>query len=156
MNEVNNPPLVTFSNGHQQLQSSPLKKAPQSLPPNVHLLTLEPIISESASRYMIRLEHFFDEGDSDEWSTPVHLDLEDFIGSLQLGGPIDWIRETTLGGNVWADETKRLEFSAEKNEINGFVFGHISATRREQTDDARLNVASVELKPFEIRTFQFQ
>ena len=100
MNEVNNPPLVTFSDAHHQLQSASPKKAPQSLPPNVHLLSLEPIISESASRYMIRLEHFFDEGESDEWSTPVHLDLEEFIGSLQLGGPIDWIRETALGGNV--------------------------------------------------------
>ena len=57
---------------------------------------------------------------------------------------------------VWADETKRLEFAAEKNDINGFLFGHIGTTRREQTDDARLDVASVELKPFEIRTFQFE
>ena len=100
MNEVNNPPLVTFSDAHHRLQSASPKKAPHSLPPNVNLLTLEPIISKSASRYMIRLEHFFDEGESPEWSTPVHLDLEEFIGSLQLGGSIDWIRETALGGNV--------------------------------------------------------
>lgn len=106
MNEVNNPPLVTFANG--KLQQATTKTTVRSLPANVHLLTLEPISSHQAiSSYMIRLEHIYDEKESDEWSTPAKVDLEEFIGSLQLGGSIDWIRETTLGGNVRGIQSPR-------------------------------------------------
>ena len=109
MNEVNNPPLVTFGG-----QDSAAGKWPnvKGLPTNVHLLTLEPVDHDKT--YLIRLEHIFDHGDSDEWSRPAQIKLEEFIGSMELGNSIGWIRETTLGGNVREEHTSKVHYRVGK------------------------------------------
>ena len=51
--------------------------------------------------YVIRLEHIYDRGDTDDiLSEPVDVDLKGFIESLGLKGTLDWIKEASLGGNV--------------------------------------------------------
>lgn len=42
------------------------------LPPNVHLLTLE---QREGTQYLIRLEHFYAEGEDDQLSKPVKINL---------------------------------------------------------------------------------
>lgn len=53
---------------------------------------------------------------------------------------------------VWADESNRMKFEAEKNGINDFW---LARRHRRQQENMKLDSAAVELKPMEIRTFQF-
>ena len=46
-----------------------------SLPPNVRILTLEPV---SESYVLLRFEHFFETGESEKYSVPVNLDIQVF------------------------------------------------------------------------------
>ena len=51
--------------------------------------------------YVIRLEHIYDRGDTDDiLSEPVDVNLKGFIESLGLKGTLEWIKEASLGGNV--------------------------------------------------------
>jgi len=147
MNDVNTPVLVTFGTG--SLYGSQSRNV-KSLPENVHLLTLEPI---SGGSYIIRLEHIYDRGDTDDiLSEPVDVDLKGFIESLGLKGTLDWIKEASLGGNVWKEDIERMVFDSEVNDINGFWSEH---KLREQNGGTLMDFGSIQLKPFQIRTFQF-
>ena len=149
-NEINHPPLVTFMTVDQAAAAqSHQMAAPQQLPDNVNLLTLEPL--EEQGVYLIRLEHFFEADESAKWSKPVTLDLTAFIQSLHLGSSIKWIRETALGGNVWAEDVDRLKFRVESNDIRAWL------NKKESTTASDLTVfETIDLMPMQIRTFKFQ
>lgn len=87
-----------------------------SLPQNVHLMTFEPWHEDEV---LIRFEHILEKDEDPEYSKPVTFNLRDVLRDLDI---ID-IRETTLDGNQWLEETKRLKF---KPDPEGTVYEQIA------------------------------
>ncbi|KAF2897557.1 hypothetical protein ILUMI_08617, partial [Ignelater luminosus] len=86
------------------MEYSGLKRA---LPKNVQILTLEPWGNK---KILLRLEHIFEKDEDLVLSRPAEINLEDLFAAFKL---VD-IRETTLGGNQWLDENKRMDFNVGK------------------------------------------
>ncbi|XP_066143340.1 lysosomal alpha-mannosidase-like [Euwallacea fornicatus] len=104
----------------------------ESLPKNVHLLTLEPW---TGSTYIIRLEHILEKNEDSALSSEVTVDLQ----TLFSGFKVENIVETTLGGNRKLDSLKfRYDWSYQK--------GFKSAKRS-------LTASEVTLGPMDIKTF---
>lgn len=96
-------------------------------------MTFEPW---QADEYLIRLEHLFDRYDDAELSQPVHLDLKDvFPGDFHFA-------ETSLAGNQWIEDSKRLRFKQ---------MGMPSAGDEKRFP--KLESTSITLEPMQIRTF---
>jgi len=112
-----------------------------SLPENIKLLTFEPWNSPGTSegKYLVRFEHIFESKEDPIYSKPVSLNLADFFGNDAL------IRETTLDGNQWLDETVKFKFLP--NSV-----GNLDEQVRYQKIEHRDSVEIV-LSPMEIRTF---
>ena len=104
------------------------------LPPNVHLLTLE-TINETA--LIIRLEHFYENGESEELSKPVVIELDNLFLEFQIIS----LTETNLSANqLWADKKMWNWNTLEKIEPVAQNFSEIRQM-------------SVKLNPMEIKTF---
>ncbi|CAL8087779.1 unnamed protein product [Orchesella dallaii] len=92
------------------------------LPSNIHLLTVEPI---SSSTFLLRLEHFYEAYYDDIVnSQPVKISIQALKNAIPA---IKSIKETSLGGNQWIEDMKRLEWitSNEKrygNSAGNFTF----------------------------------
>uniref|UniRef100_A0A2M4DMV2 Alpha-mannosidase n=1 Tax=Anopheles darlingi TaxID=43151 RepID=A0A2M4DMV2_ANODA len=112
----------------------------QQLPPNVNLLTLEPWKDGTV---LVRFEHLFEQGEDPVYSKPVQFNVRNVLFALN----IESIHETTLGANQWKQDSKRLHFSFESNEIDP----------KKQVEQVRFMQSStdfdIELQPMEIRTF---
>jgi len=162
MQHVNTPPLVTIvtTANPTDLGSSSDTDPNNSnkvmeLPHNINLLTLEPL---GDGAFLLRLEHVFEAHESQSLSQPVSIDLEAFVQSLLPGSNdcrVAWIRETTLGGNMWKGDFHRLGFWAESNDISDWTQRWMTQTSSNQSA-AVFNSRQLELKPMEIRTFIFQ
>lgn len=74
-----------------------------NLPPNVHLLTLEPW---HESEWLVRFEHILEKDEDKNYSKTVKFDLNKVFANVK----INRVRETTLDGNQWLDELNQLKF----------------------------------------------
>ncbi|XP_077291379.1 lysosomal alpha-mannosidase-like isoform X2 [Arctopsyche grandis] len=84
------------------------------LPPNVHLLTLEPWKGKSV---LLRLEHFFQKKDSpDALSNPATVDLEQLFSKLKILS----VRETNLAANLWKSDMNKMEWTTEEDMAEEF------------------------------------
>ncbi|XP_034939557.1 lysosomal alpha-mannosidase isoform X1 [Chelonus insularis] len=110
------------------------------LPANLQILTLEPW---KDNMILLRLEHLFEIGEDSELSQPVEINLVDLFMNFDIIA----VRETSLGGNQWIENMKRLKWQAESNEIEEEVENFSELTKSE--DD----IINVVMKPMEIRTF---
>ncbi|XP_043527609.1 lysosomal alpha-mannosidase isoform X2 [Frieseomelitta varia] len=127
-------PYTPYASGSQ---GTALAKA---LPPNVHILTLEPWKNNTV---LLRLEHIFEVGETVSLSKPVEVNIQDLFATFTIVS----IKETTLGGNQWIKDTNRLKWEPETNDI--FQMEENLSHSVEMNG----NVMNVLLKPMEIRTF---
>uniref|UniRef100_A0A182T033 Glycosyl hydrolases family 38 C-terminal beta sandwich domain-containing protein n=1 Tax=Anopheles maculatus TaxID=74869 RepID=A0A182T033_9DIPT len=114
----------------------------QQLPPNVNLLTLEPWKDGTV---LVRFEHLFEKHEDPVYSQAVRINVRNVLFALN----IESIHETTLAGNQWKADAKRLQFSTESsaNEISPKEqVEHIPVMQDTEDFD-------IELQPMEIRTF---
>lgn len=95
-----------------------------SLPKNIHLLTFEPWKTDSI---LVRFEHLLEKDEDQQYSQAVTFNFQDVFRSFDVIS----IRETTLSANQWLEESKRLHFKAETDEIND-----IAATTEALTSEA--------------------
>ncbi|XP_072745213.1 lysosomal alpha-mannosidase isoform X1 [Anoplolepis gracilipes] len=112
----------------------------KALPPNVHILTLEPWKDDTI---LLRLEHIFEVGEGQQLSQPVEVNIQGLFSTFS----IESIKETTLGANQLLSENNPLKWEPETNDIILDEEGKIQPV--EVHDD----VINVLLKPMEIRTF---
>ncbi|TDG47303.1 hypothetical protein AWZ03_006296 [Drosophila navojoa] len=87
--------LTSFTNTYSGISAA--------LPKYVHLLSLEPWHEKEL---LVRFEHILEKKDGTRYSQYVQFNIKDVLGSLN----IENIRETTLDGNAWLDEHRRMEF----------------------------------------------
>lgn len=120
-----------------KLQNSGLAKA---LPPNVHILTLEPWKDDTV---LLRLEHLFEAGESTQYSQPVDLNIKDLFSTFDILS----IEETTLGGNQWLKDVNRMQWQYDTNNVLQDQEENVQPVQIEG------DVINVVLKPMEIRTF---
>ncbi|XP_034666347.1 lysosomal alpha-mannosidase isoform X1 [Drosophila subobscura] len=87
-----------------------------ALPKPVHLLTLEPW---HQNQLLVRFEHIMEKGEDVHLSKPVQINVKSVLSSFD----IDDMRETTLDGNAWLNETERLQFvpDPEEEEYNSYA-----------------------------------
>ncbi|XP_015121133.1 lysosomal alpha-mannosidase [Diachasma alloeum] len=111
-----------------------------NLPPNVHILTLEPW---KEGQILLRLEHIFEIEEAKELSKPVEVNLLGLFANLV----IKEVRETTLGANQWIGDMRRLEWVIHSNEI------HEEFQKPNGSLPVINGTITVLLRPMEIRTF---
>ncbi|NXY52722.1 MA2B1 mannosidase, partial [Callaeas wilsoni] len=112
------------------LQFSGLRRA---LPPNLHLLTVEP---RGAGTVLLRLEHLFERGESQNGSQPVTVDLTTLFSAFTITS----VREMALGGDIPLHSVSRLLWT--------------TATGTPKPRPVpKLDPRRVRLEPMEIRTF---
>ncbi|XP_063974588.1 lysosomal alpha-mannosidase isoform X1 [Diachasmimorpha longicaudata] len=130
---------VTFGQWQSQyvMQMKGLRKR---LPPNVHILTLEPW---KGGQVLLRLEHLYEIGEAGQLSQPVEVNITDLFADFDVVA----VRETTLGGNQWIEDQDRLQWTSETNEVLPDLEDF--KVQVEVLDGA----VNVLLKPMEIRTF---
>ncbi|XP_050072465.1 lysosomal alpha-mannosidase-like [Anopheles maculipalpis] len=104
------------------------------LPPNVHLLTMEPWKDDAV---LVRFEHLFAKDEDPQYSVPVQIDVQDLFAGVDVIS----LRETTLAGNQWKEESKRMSYGLGGKEQ--------TSPKQRNNNDQFL----VEVKPMEIRTF---
>lgn len=114
-----------------------------TLPQNIKLLTFEPWheAGNPSYTYLIRFEHIFEYGEDPIYSKPVTFNLWDIFGSDAE------IRETTLDGNQWLDESERLHFVPDSAVTIEGSEKYQSMKRNES------NFYEITMTPMEIRTF---
>ncbi|GIY01663.1 lysosomal alpha-mannosidase, partial [Caerostris darwini] len=112
------------------------------LPPNVHLLTLEPW---KKGTVLIRLEHIYEYDEDSVLSKPVDVSLKNLFTELNVVS----LAETTLSANQFLKDARRLCWK-----IDGAkdVCGN-STTQGQQKLSAVNDDLTVRLGPMEIRTF---
>ncbi|XP_029036014.2 lysosomal alpha-mannosidase isoform X2 [Osmia bicornis bicornis] len=138
-------PLITpLPSGDSIAEDSPI--LPQRsgltkiLPPNVHILTLEPW---KDGTILLRLEHIFELGETESFSKPVEINIADLFSSFTIRS----VEETTLGGNQLLKDLYRFNWEPEPNNV----------PQTEETPTASVTnvegVINVVLIPMQIRTF---
>ncbi|XP_018049509.1 PREDICTED: lysosomal alpha-mannosidase-like [Atta colombica] len=127
----------SLEDGDVELMTSGLNKA---LPPNVHILTLEPWKDDTI---LLRLEHLFEVGEAQRMSQPVEVNIQNLFSTFS----IESIKETTLGANQLLSENKPMKWEPEMNDIIQ------NEEESRQIVGVHDNVINVLLKPMEIRTF---
>ncbi|XP_058821108.1 lysosomal alpha-mannosidase-like isoform X2 [Topomyia yanbarensis] len=139
-----------------------------SLPLNVNLMTFEPWKENSL---LVRFEHLLEKDEDPIYSKPVRFNLQDIFRSLS----IEEISETTLAGNQWKEDSKRLQFKPDPSylqhvtkaslfENNPYQNGQVSQangeTEQEEAAENLRNVSNegyeIVLGPMQIRTFVLQ
>ncbi|XP_071540487.1 lysosomal alpha-mannosidase-like isoform X2 [Panulirus ornatus] len=111
-----------------------------SLPPNVHLLTLEPWTDGTL---LLRLEHMYEAHESANHSDPVTVSLQGLLADWKI---VD-AKETTLSGNLLKKDENRYSWNVESSQY----MNHVS--RNQQKNGNKENDLSITLNPMEIRTF---
>ncbi|XP_054150682.1 lysosomal alpha-mannosidase [Melozone crissalis] len=130
--EMVTPPTVVLApgTGPHLRQVSGLRRA---LPPNVHLLSLEP---RGAGAVLLRLEHLYQVGESQNGSRPATVDLTTLFSAFTVTA----VQEMALGGDIPLPSVSRL------------LWNTPTGTPRPRRG-ARLDPRRVRLEPMEIRTF---
>lgn len=110
-----------------------------TLPRNVHLLTLE---QWSSKRLLIRLEHFYstsDETNDTELTKPAVVSLKE----LFEGFTVEYAEEMTLSGNQVQSQAKRFQWKTnDSDEMSSTIL----------PSSLNMQDLTIELKPMEIRT----
>ncbi len=144
------------------------------LPTNIHLLTVEPV---SEYQFLLRLEHFYEKGDDPVLSLPVKISLEvclfwnstylakslskytmamftisktfpQIFQELKSALPfIKAVKETTLGGNQWIEESKRFDWIPRSDQTVEHSYMDDSSSSMSPEENVIL------LRPMEIKTF---
>ncbi|XP_041266700.1 lysosomal alpha-mannosidase [Onychostruthus taczanowskii] len=130
--ETVTPPALVLApgTGPHLRQVSGLRRA---LPPNVHLLTLEP---RGAGAVLLRLEHLFQVGESHNGSRAASVDLTTLFSAFTITS----VQEMALGGDIPLHSVSRL------------LWNTPTGTPKARPV-ARLDPRRVRLEPMEIRTF---
>ncbi|XP_058677472.1 lysosomal alpha-mannosidase [Ammospiza caudacuta] len=130
--EMVTPPTVVLApgTGPHLRQVSGLRRA---LPPNVHLLSLEP---RGAGAVLLRLEHLYQVGESQNGSRAATVDLTTLFSAFTVTA----VQEMALGGDVPLPSVSRL------------LWNTPTGTPRPRRG-ARPDPRRVRLEPMEIRTF---
>ena len=133
-------PLITFTNfktkeDYYSKYKTLYSSLTTSLPPNVHLLTLEEWKNNSI---LLRLEHFYQKMEDNQLSKPITLNLKDLFKQFTIENAV----EMTLGANEKLSKAERLLFKT-----NGSSKGKIKF-------DSRLNTQTMQvtLNPMDIIT----
>ena len=157
-NELYAQPLITFDASDKK-NKPPVLMMPErivtELPPNVNLLTLEPIYQSNdqvhIDSFVLRFEHIFDVDEHEFLSLPAIVPLKQFIEQL-FGAEIVSIEETTLGGDRFKEASikERLQWNLKGNENEPSL---LSGKRVQLKEKAIKDFDEIELKPMEIRTF---
>ncbi|CAK9820569.1 Lysosomal alpha-mannosidase [Anthophora plagiata] len=134
---VNTSSLVT---DNVTMQNTGLAKR---LPPNVHILTLEPWKDDTI---LLRLEHIFELGETVSYSKPVEINIQDLFSTFTIVS----VKEVTLGANQWFNEMNRLKWEIDSNDVPEDEERFSSPV---EMKDGAINVS---LTPMEIRTFILQ
>uniref|UniRef100_A0A1I8QD07 Alpha-mannosidase n=1 Tax=Stomoxys calcitrans TaxID=35570 RepID=A0A1I8QD07_STOCA len=80
-----------------------------NLPRHIHLLTFEPWHDQEI---LVRFEHILEKDEDPEFSKFVQFNVKEVFAGFAIGD----IRETTLDGNAWLDENRRMEFVPDPEE----------------------------------------
>lgn len=131
----------------------------QSLPDNVHLLTLEqfrafgPAPSPSQP-FLLRLEHFYENGEDPVLSQPVTLDLQTLFSPFDITAAV----ELTLGGDAVLSDLKRLQWNYpskdQKKSSPTQLNDNTLRFQPEGQQEVGAKTLQITLNPMEIRTFQ--
>ncbi|XP_016964290.1 lysosomal alpha-mannosidase isoform X2 [Drosophila biarmipes] len=89
------------------------------LPKPVHLLTLEPW---HENQLLVRFEHIMENGEDASYAQPVQFNVKNVLSAFDIEG----IRETTLDGNAWLDESRRLQFVPDPQEAASNTYATFS------------------------------
>ncbi|CAC5378690.1 MAN2B1 [Mytilus coruscus] len=120
------------------------------LPENVHILTLEmippnPLTPISLRQAIVRLEHFYENGEDEEMSKPAIVDLQMF-GFFNITGAV----EMTLGANMMLKDLNRLQWRVMPV---GDEPAYERQIYRELKLDSKEKLPQITLNPMEIKTF---
>ncbi|XP_050460750.1 lysosomal alpha-mannosidase isoform X2 [Cataglyphis hispanica] len=113
----------------------------KALPPNVHILTLEPWKDDTI---LLRLEHIFEVDEAQQMSKPVLINIQDLFSTFSIQS----IKETTLGANQLLSENDPMKWEPETNDI--ILDKEENIQHVEVHGDMMIHVL---LNPMEIRTF---
>lgn len=118
------------------------------MPKNVHLLTFEPWKSDSI---LLRFEHILSQNEDNQYSKNVTFNLKDVFGTFNILE----MRETTLAGNQWLNETKRFKFETENENPKQVpdIIAKENNLNDSETITRNASAYDITLKPMEIRTF---
>jgi len=124
---LQNPFATFFTDDSSVSFASPSVPSSSELPENLHLVSWE---MRHGGLILLRIGHLFAEGESDKYSIPVVVDLEEQFNA-QL------VEELTLSANQGLQDMKRLKWNqGDKNTPSSVVEGSV-----------------VKIAPMEIRTY---
>ena len=126
-------PYEVYSTNYSQSWSA----LDKDWPLNVHLLTFDQLHEKE---YLVRLEHYFELNEDATYSQSVIVDLQDLF---KQRGTISDVLELTLAANLPLNELNRLEWLSKEKQPASKV-----------SRPAKVNAASILLKPMQIRTFR--
>ncbi|XP_064094192.1 lysosomal alpha-mannosidase-like isoform X1 [Macrobrachium nipponense] len=115
----------------------------QSLPLNVHLLTLEPWLDGTL---LLRLEHMYELEESNPHSKPATVDLKDMFSSLEVISA----EEMNLAANQLKKDGKQYHWAVGTSHPSTNDIDSITGSRY---GDAVDDGFTITLQPMEIRTF---
>jgi lysosomal alpha-mannosidase len=129
---LTNDSYETYSTKYRQTWSA----LTDVMPINIHLLTFDQLGPE---KYLIRVEHFFEKNEDENFSKPVQIDLQELFNSQ--GQIIDLI-ELTLSANSPLNDIKRLNWTTTENQSSHW------------NGNSKAKDTTITLNPMQIRTFQ--
>ena len=92
------------SQSHSNHPNSNYTLLRESLPANVHILTLEPWRN---NQILLRLEHQFDVDEDSELSLPVKVNIKKLLNLAEVPYAITGIREVALGANILINKVRK-------------------------------------------------
>ncbi|CAH0387767.1 unnamed protein product [Bemisia tabaci] len=113
-----------------------------ALPENVQILTLEPWKERSL---LLRLEHIYQK-DEDPINNATTVDLQKLFKPFRINS----VKETTLGANQWSEESSRLKWLHESNQV---IDGDEKNSVHQANPAGASSDYQVVLHPMQIRTF---
>jgi lysosomal alpha-mannosidase len=161
---INSQPFVAFvTNLNSQMMSNLIdNKQIKSminedvLPDNIHLLTLKQEFTDEqqtnnsdAYSMILRLEHYYEVNEDDEYSKEVNIDLQNFFDEKSI--LVLNIKELSLGANMDVEELdKRLVFRSQESDNST-----LNQSDEKQRPVFKLNTPFIiDMKPFQIKTFR--
>eukprot|EP01102_Stenamoeba_stenopodia_P022689 TRINITY_DN9548_c0_g1_i1.p1 TRINITY_DN9548_c0_g1~~TRINITY_DN9548_c0_g1_i1.p1 ORF type:complete len:992 (-),score=225.36 TRINITY_DN9548_c0_g1_i1:87-2999(-) len=138
---VNHPIVIAFGSPDEtDIVNNGFSPLSASLPPNVHLQTLE---LQEDGLLLLRLHHVFAVGESGNYSDPAEVDLSTLFVSMQPIG----LTEMSLTANQPLSSVNRLQFPVLNNTMS--AASEPGYHQKVQPDDDFV----ITLQPMEIRTF---
>ena len=157
-NELYAQPLITFDASDKENKRPEFmipKTTVSELPPNVNLLTLEPIYQSNdqvqIDSFLLRFEHIFDVDEHEFLSLPAAVPLKKFIEQL-FKAEIVSIEETALGGDRFKEASikERFQWNLKGSENESSL---PSGKKAQLNEKSVKDFGEIELKPMEIRSF---